>query len=459
MSTTLSPRATSAITVTGVVVVTGYAVFVAWAANWASYAGWIAMVLLPLLFLASGPMLVRAGRRDPDPRFLKLLVAAFVIKALATVARYLMAFVLYNGVADAKGYDGNGARLAEAYRMGNFSIDIGRDFIGTGFIRVLTGAIYTITGQSIFVAYALFSWFGFWGLYFLYRAFRVALPDCDARRYALLILLLPSMQFWPSSLGKEAWMTLGIGLAAYGSALLLSGDRRWVIPLALGLTATSMVRPHITAALAVALAAAYLLGRSSRPATELTPIIRFFAIVALMIGGYFAVHQAASFLGVSDVSVSSVDGAIDDTADQTSEGDSSFTPEQVNGPADLPVAAVSVLFRPFVFEAGNAQMLIAAAEGSLLMLLFVVSYPRWKAVPGRLRRQPYLLFCGIYTLMFIYAFSNFSNFGILTRERVQVMPFVLVLLALPRPAKPAADTTALPRPGGRVVTDHQGVPT
>lgn len=449
MSTTLTPRVTTGLTVAGLGLVSVYAGFVAWAASWASYSAWIAMVVLPLLFLVSGPMLVRAGRRDPDPRFLKLLIFAFVLKAVATVFRYLMAYVLYDGVADSAGYDNNGARLAEAYRHGQFGIEIGRDFIGTGFVRVFTGVIYFFTGQSVFIAYAVYSWLGFWGLYFLYRAVRVALPDWDARRYGLLVLLAPSMQFWPSSLGKEAWMTFGIGLAAYGSALLLSSDRRWVIPLVLGLTCTSMVRPHITAVLAVALATAYLVGRSARPPTELTPIARVAAIVGLIVGGYFAVHQAADFLGVQNVSVSSVDAAMDDTAAQTQKGDSAFTADKVRGPADLPLATISVLFRPFLFEASNAQMLIAAGEGSFLILLFLLSGSRLKTLPSRLRRQPYLIMCGVYALMFIYAFSSFSNFGILTRERVQVLPLVLVLIAAPKPAPS--------RPGGHVVTDHQGV--
>ena len=447
--TVLKPRTTSGLAAAMTVAATLYAAFVAYAAVWTTYQTWVALVVVPVLLLVSVPMLVRAGRRDPDPRFLKLLVIAFVLKVFATVARYLMAFVLYNGTADAKGYDGNGARLAEAYRQGIFDADIGRDLIGTGFVRVATGVLYTFTGQSVFVAYAVFSWLGFWGLYFLYRAFRVALPDCDARRYAMCVLLLPSMMFWPSGLGKEAWMTFGIGLAAYGAALLLSGDRRWILPLALGMTATSMVRPHITAALFAGLAAAYVIGRSARPSTEVTPLARLVAIGCLLAASFVVVHEAADFLGVEEVTVSNVDSAIDDTTEQTATGDSSFRPEKVDSPADFPMAALSVLFRPFLFEARNAQMLVAATESTLLFALFVMAAPRMRGLQSRLRRQPYLLMCIFYSVLFVYAFSNFSNFGILTRERVQVLPFVLVFLALPRP------TTI--RPGGRAIDHHQGV--
>jgi hypothetical protein len=36
-------------------------------------------------------------------------------------------------------------------------------------------------------------------------------------------------------------------------------------------------------------------------------------------------------------------------------------------------------------------------------------------------------------MMFVIAFSSIGNFGIMTRQRTQVFPFVLVLLCLPLP--------------------------
>jgi len=37
----------------------------------------------------------------------------------------------------------------------------------------------------------------------------------------------------------------------------------------------------------------------------------------------------------------------------------------------------------------------------------------------------------VYSLLFVFAFSSIANFGILARERTQVLPFFLVLLAVP----------------------------
>ena len=67
------------------------------------------------------------------------------------------------------------------------------------------------------------------------------------------------------------------------------------------------------------------------------------------------------------------------------------------------------------------------------MVLTLAAWPRLKALPTLLRRNPWLVFAVVYMLAFIIAFAGFSNFGILARQRVLMIPFFLVLLALPKP--------------------------
>jgi len=436
--------------VTGACLVAAYVLLVQWATRNASYDLWGALVFIPLLVLVSAHLISRVGRIEQDDFILRLLIVAFVLKAMATVARYLMAFELYDGVADAAGYDAQGERLAEHYRQGDFTADLGRDLVGTGFIRALTGVIYAVTGPSIYVAYAVYASLGFWGLYFFYRAFRTAVPDGDRHRYALLVLLLPSMLFWPSGLGKEAWMTLGLGLAALGAARLLASERGWLLPLSAGLLATIMVRPHITAALFAGIAVALVLKRPRGPATPLSPLARVAMVAAVFVVGVVVVNRSAEFLGVEEVTAANVDAAIEDTQERTAMGGSQYEAAPVNSPQDLPWAAVSVLFRPFPHEVDGGTALVAAIEGSVLLLLVLLSVRRGSGWWRRLRSHPYLLVCVVYAGLFVYAFSNFANFGLLTRERVQVLPFVLVFLALnprrrdhPSPTRPPVHKESL----------------
>ena len=49
--------------------------------------------------------------------------------------------------------------------------------------------------------------------------------------------------------------------------------------------------------------------------------------------------------------------------------------------------------------------------------------------------RPYLVFVATFTVVFITAFSFIGNFGILTRQRTQLLPLVFVFLAMPPMAR------------------------
>ena len=95
----------------------------------------------------------------------------------------------------------------------------------------------------------------------------------------------------------------------------------------------------------------------------------------------------------------------------------------------LPVATVTVLFRPVIVEAHNVQALVAAMEGTFLLVLVLV---RLKSIFKSVRTfssHPYVASALLYTFLFVIAFSAIGNLGILARERVQLLPMFLVLLA------------------------------
>lgn len=428
--------------VAGFTVAAAYAGVVFYGMSHWSFNVWGAFIVGPLLLGVSIPILRRLARKDPDPRLFRLLMAALVLKLLAAIPRWAMAFVLYGGTADASRYHRIGTTLGEAYRHLSFP-GSPSPVPGTGFVDILTGGIYAITGPTLMGGYLVFSWLGFWGLCCFYRAAVVAVPGVDRRRYAILVLFLPSMLFWPSGIGKEAWMTLGLGLAALGAARLFTRQRGGFLLLGLGLAGAGAVRPHMAAILFVAVFAGYLLRRSGTRSV-LGPLSKLVGIVLLVGIGLLVIQQTKDFFGISSVDSGSVQGVLDNTERRTSGGGSSFAASPARSIANLPDAAVSVLFRPFPWEAHNAQALLAAAEGLLLGLLLVRSVPRLSGIVRRLT-EPYVLMSLVYVAEFVYAFSTFGNFGIIARERVQVLPFVVLLLCMPMPANTVPSKT-LPSP-------------
>ncbi len=91
---------------------------------------------------------------------------------------------------------------------------------------------------------------------------------------------------------------------------------------------------------------------------------------------------------------------------------------------------MTVIFRPFPFEAHNVQALATSFEALFLVYLMVKGWRRLLAIPATARRASYIAYCLGITFTFVYAFSSFSNFGILARQRCQVMPFFLALICL-----------------------------
>lgn len=415
---------------------------VAWSAAWAmdnaSYdtvAGILVGIVLAVVALVAGRA---TAAREPDERIARLLRAAPLLKLAMAVPRFAMSFVLYDGSADSAVYHDQGIRLRASYAEGLFSTDLGQRFVGTGFIRMLTGLLYTLTGPTLLGAYFVFSFVGYWGLYLFYRAFCLAVPEGDRHRYAMLVLLLPSLLFWPSSLGKEAWMVLGLGVLAYGSARVLTSRRPAFLIVLAGVVLAGLVRPHVAAMATIALAGAYLTRRRPTGATITAPIGKLVGILALGVVLLLVAGQAKTLLGVDRFTSESIDDARQTVTERTNQGGSTFDGGTTNfDPSQIHVAATNVLFRPFPWEARNLQSLLAAAEGGFLLALCALG---WRRLVGGLRSllaTPYVVLCLTYTVLFIYGFSSFTNFGILTRQRVQVLPFFVVVLCLP-PFRPRA---------------------
>jgi hypothetical protein len=393
-----------------------------------------AFLFIPILFAIATPIVTRAGKRETTFDLTGMMFAALSVKILATFARFIVVNDLYGGVADAGVYHTWGARLVESFRGFDFSVNTGQRIPGTGTIRYVTGLVYLFTGSNQFAGFLVFSFLSFLGLYFLYRAFALAVPNGDRSRYAKLLFFWPSLLFWPSSTGKEAWMMLGIGLGAWGAARVLKQQRGGFILFGLGLLGAGLVRPHVSLLAFIALFAAYLL----RPSTRLSglgPVTKGIGIVVLVLAGGIVSTQAENFFGVDSLSTESVSETLDDTSNKTGKGGSSFDAPDATNPAQIPLATVTVLFRPFPFEAHNGQAVISALEGLVLLVLFARSWRRFLAFPRTVRQRPYIAFAAAYTVMFIFAFSSIANFGILARQRVQMLPFVFVLAALP----PAAE--------------------
>lgn len=387
-----------------------------------------AVLLLIALYI---PIVAAMARQEANVKVARAIWIGFFAKLFGYVLRYTVISGAYEG-GDTGGYHRAGATLARSYRNGDFFVPVPGNARGAGTLnlRVIVGLIYTVTGSSLLVGALVFSLLSFTGFVLCVKAFRLAVPDGDHARYARLVLLVPSMLFWPSTIGKDAWMLLGIGIVAYGGARLYTRSIGGLVLIAGGSVALALIRPHIALLAFGAAAVALLFRRAGQTRRRRMNLLgKLILLVPLALASLMLLASAESFLKIDDLSLEGVQAAGSQVGERSDKGGSAFAPAPVESPVDLPWALVTVLFRPFPFEASNALSFGIALEGIFLILLTVLSWRRILAAVRALLRSPFLVLCGIYTLAFAVAFSNIANFGILARQRVQVLPFFFAFLA------------------------------
>lgn len=438
--TTLAPAVVALVAIGSII---GLAV----AMEQASYDIWGAFWIAPLLLLACLPVARSVANAEGNRGLAGWLMGAALLKiVIGSCVRYANLELVYEGSGDANRYDRAGAALAGAIRSLDYQ-DLGK-ISGTRFIEVLTAHVYAVTGATKLGGFMVFSTLGFLGLVAFYRAFVVAFPEGDPRRYRRLLFLFPSMWFWPSSIGKEAFMLFCLGLAAYGLATAFHGGLRGLPIAALALWGAGVVRPHILLLFLFAAAVGMgirLLPTSSTRLGASSPLRRSLAtlLLVVLVGGVSvaAVGQFEAQFGLDRLDVDSAEGVLEETTRRSAQGGSEFSAPNPSNPLGYAVALVTVLFRPFPFEAASITAAASAVEGLALLLVALAALPgRLLRLPRLALRRAYVGFAGIYVLTFVYAFSAVENFGILARQRTQVLPLVFVLLAV-RPS-PTGDGSA-----------------
>jgi hypothetical protein len=350
----------------------------------------------------------------------------------ASFFRYVTFTKSYGGIGDAAVYDSYGRKFADAWNgVGTAPTLV--NIRQTNFMRWMTGIIYFNFGKSLLGAFVLLALLAVVGSYFWYRGLADSVPFVNKRLYLIFMMFAPSIVFWPSSLGKEALMQLGVGAAAWATGLVLTGRFLRAVPLMLGGGwLIWIVRPHLLALVTVGAAIPYFVGRVRRGDKRLSTFMHRpigMVIVGLLV--VFTVTLGANFLGFQKISLEAVQEQLDENTARTSYGGSTFSHGSNSlSPLALPLGLVTVLFRPFPWETTSAFQLLASLESAALIILIVWRFSSITAAIQRCRRYPFLLYCMVLLVFYGMTFSSFANFGLLNRERSLVLPALYALIAV-----------------------------
>ena len=93
----------------------------------------------------------------------------------------------------------------------------------------------------------------------------------------------------------------------------------------------------------------------------------------------------------------------------------------------FPIATMTGLFRPFLWEARNVVMFASGIENSIILLfVFYVFFRRPGTSLKVMFTNPLVLFCLIFAVFFAFSVAiSTSNFGAMVRLRIPQMPFLL----------------------------------
>lgn len=386
-----------------------------------------------ILIAVSIPIARHVARVDGDRRLVSLLIIGLLLHFLGSAAQIFVDNHAYHGVADFSGYVHQGANLSKNFRAFDFTTkgaDL-RSALGDGSVSIAAGIVFAIVGVNEVAAFWVFGFFAWLGAIFFYRAFCITFPEAEHRRYALMLFLLPSLLFWASDVSKESVMMLALGVTSLGAARVLARRRRGYPVIVLGIAMGIFTRPDEFALLLGGFTVAMVF-RSSAGSGQQQAVRRVGTFIFLAAILAVTAVLTVKFVHSNAGTVSTVLGKTKASSTTTSAaGYGSSNVPYSKDPLLYPRDIYTVLLDPLPVTARSITQLLASGENTVILVLILTSLRRFRLSYRAGRERPYVILCLFYSLSFIYAFAALGNLGLITRERVLLFPYFLVLLAIP----------------------------
>jgi hypothetical protein len=396
---------------------------------------WSATVAFLVIGSVFAFLLAPLFRRDA---FLRKLVPAIILWRLIVFAFHVFWMLPYyasRDSSDAVAYHLQGSNLSESLADGLFASF--RWVNGSSTIVFLTGLAYRMVGPSIYGMYWISAIAGVGASLFFFLAFREWYGGVAAKAYAMLILFLPSYALFTTLYGKDSLVSLGMGLSTYGFIhWLRHRHSKGIVFLTVGLALVGSVRPHVAGALIFAAMVANIAfigrGNQSRHTAGRTSSLVFFGL--LSIAGWFGVRTFT--FGQTEAAGEQAIGLMRHVQSGNQVGGSSIEITEVTDFSDLvtsfPNGVLTVLLRPFPWEADGVNMLMASLENLLLLAILIRAVRQKKMGLRATLQDPYLVFCGSAAVALLVILARFPNLGLVLRERAMFQPFYFALLVAPR---------------------------
>lgn len=389
-------------------------------------------------------------------RYQPLLVLAYVAHVVAGFAQVLITESLYGG-GDIFGYARRGEELAAAlsidfYGMGwellkllfhqDAMLPITITGVGssTASMTAIASFIAYLTGGSVYAGCVLLGVAGFFGKLLTYEVFRLSCPEHLHRRLLIANILVPSVVFWSSGLLKESVAMMGLGPLTLGTYRLLHGKpASGLLLLAIGSVLVALLKAYLLFAFVIAAGAWVYVSRAWKDGVPKIRPVQIVLALALAVGGVMLLGRLFPEYSVDSFSEQA---AQHQEVGQRVRGGSTYELVTTNGgeaPSTsvqlmfAPLALLTSLYRPMLFEVNSAQVAVNALETSTLLgitlwLLWRISLRELKAT---LLSSPVAIFSLVFVVVMGVAVGlTTTNLGTLSRYRAPLVPYFASLLVI-----------------------------
>ena len=335
--------------------------------------------------------------------------------------------------SDSVAYHNAGVEVFEAVKAGE-GLSL-RGIPGTGTIDWLTGMTYLAFGRDSMVVHVVFGAVGIIGRLALANGMSRWFPVIREKTAVTFVLLLPSAWLWTAFHGKDSIVAFGLGLVVYGGARLTHGHRNGLGFVAMGMTPLMFIRPHFAAAVAPALLFSMIIRSRSetyeKKMARRSVVIRLAILAALLFLGLVAYSFAADARGATSQGLDALNDSLELTRSTDFGDGSQISAPNTATPGGFLWGAVTVLLRPWLWEASSPTMLLTSLEATVTGGWILVNIPfylrRWR----RFLLTPGGAFVVVNLVTGVMILGSLTNLGILARQRMQVLGILLVLVLLP----------------------------
>lgn len=295
---------------------------------------------------------------------------------------------------------------------------------GRWFYVALQGILYYFTGCTVASIQVLNGFLAYWGGLVLARlVYCTSVPHASKSSWPVFCLVFaPSVLFWCSNNLKEGLIYWSI-CHVFAFVVPPNSSKRNLHGLVwffIGTIIGACIRPHIIFSWAISV----IFVKMFQKGFYRHGLIIF--LVAPLFLGYFEER----------VSINSFEQNIFRAENKMKiyiqRGKPSTFDYGKRGPIPVMDGAVNTLFRPFIWRVRNLRSLVSALEiWTISIVIFFVwmrmSNAEWKFVVRNSSILAALLVC----IPFFFFFTYTVNEGLLVRQRVQLFPALLTLLAMP----------------------------